>query len=179
MAPDPSLTHASAAAGPSLFRRIHLLGVRHPKYYYVAPPSIWAASLYVLSLVPLPDTGAVGDAVDLPFVDKIGHLLGYALLSLLIIRGWHREKMPPIGLHGFVWLLCFVFGIMIEIQQGLGSHRSFQAGDIAANALGALLGQTLWQLLMWRWGRRTRRYPGLFRPRSGTPPPQGRSRNSP
>lgn len=155
---------AAAARSPGPLRRLHLWGVQNPKYYYIAPPSLWAVAIYVLSLTPLPETGTIREAVTFPFVDKLGHLAVYAVLSLLVIRGWHREKMPPIGLHGFVWLLAFVFGIMIEMQQGLSPHRSFQIGDIAANGMGALLGQTLWQLLMWRWGRRTRLYPGLFRP---------------
>ncbi len=71
---------------------------------------------------------------------------------------------PPLDLHGFVWLLCVVFGMMIEMQQGLSPHRSFEAWDMAANGFGALLGLIVWQTLMWRWGRRTRLYPGLLRP---------------
>jgi VanZ family protein len=173
-------TETARAPRPTLIHRLHLRGVQNPKYYYIAPPSIWAVVLYVLSLLPLPETGALRETVSIPYADKLGHMAAYALLALLIIRGWHREKMPPIGLHGFVWLLCFVFGIMIEMQQGLSPHRSFQIGDIAANGVGALAGQALWQVLMWRWGRRTPLYPGLFRPRpEAHPSPEKRSRNTP
>ncbi len=144
--------------------QLHRWGVQNPKYYYIAPPSIWAVTIYILSLVPIPETGSLGDAARLPFVDKFGHLGVYAILALLVIRGWHREKMPPLDLHGFVWLLCLVFGMMIEMQQGLSPHRSFEVWDMAANGFGALLGLLLWQFLMMRWGRRTRLYPGLLRP---------------
>jgi VanZ family protein len=144
--------------------RLHQWGVQNPKYYYIAPPSVWAVAIYILSLAPIPESGLLGDTVRLPYVDKLGHMGVHAVLAMLVIRGWHREKMPPLDLHGFVWLLCGVFGMMIEMQQGLSPHRSFEAWDIAANGFGALLGLILWQILMWRWGRRTRLYPGLLRP---------------
>lgn len=156
------MTKTPPRSGP--LNGLHRWGVRNPKYYYIAPPSVWAVALYILSLIPMPRAGAIGSAVNAPYVDKIGHAGVYAVLALLIIRGWHREKMPPLELHGFVWLLCIVFGMMIEMQQGLSPHRSFEVWDIFANSAGALAGLLVWQLLMWRWGRRTRLYPGLLRP---------------
>jgi len=65
--------------------------------------------------------------------------------------------------------------MMIEMQQGLSPHRSFELWDIAANSAGALGGLFIWQVLMWRWGRRTRLYPGLLRPDFRNPPSQRRS----
>lgn len=168
-------TAASPPPAASLIARLHGWGVRNPKYYYIAPPSVWAVMIYILSLIPLPQAGAVGVTINAPFVDKLGHAGVYGVLALLIIRGWHREKMPPLELHGFVWLLCIVFGMMIEMQQGLSPHRSFEAWDIVANSVGALAGLFAWQLLMWRWGRRTRLYPGLLRPEFKNHPSQRRS----
>jgi VanZ family protein len=159
-----SSDHPSGFAAPGLLARLHRWGVQNPKYYYIAPPSVWAVAIYVLSLVSLEPVEPLARTFSLPFADKAGHFAAYAVLSLLIVRGWHREKMPPIGLHGFVWLLCTVFGIMVEIQQGLTPARSFEGWDMAANSVGALLGQVMWHLMMLRWGRRTRLYPGLFRP---------------
>lgn len=164
MASDSSAGPRAVSTRPTFLGRLHRWGVQNPKYYYIAPPSVWAVAIYILSLIPIPESGSVGAAFNFPLADKIAHAAIYAVLAILIIRGWHREKMPPLDLHGFVWLLCIVFGMMIEMQQGLSSHRSFEAWDIAANGLGALAGLFIWQLLMWRWGRRTRRYPGLLRP---------------
>ena len=96
-------------------------------------------------------------------------------LAVLTIRGWHREKIPPIGLHGFVWLLTFVFGTWIEIHQALDGLRQFELRDILANNVGAVSGLVLWHMAMVRWGRRTRQYPGLFRPKLDSPPPSRRS----
>lgn len=159
----PSAAPDRAPSPESRLSRLHRWGVQNPKYYYIAPPSVWAVMVYLLSLVPLREVEPLLRPVSFPYGDKLVHFLAYALLSLLVIRGWHREKMPPIDLHAFVWLLCMVFGIMIEIQQGLTPYRSFEGLDILADGAGALMGQALWQTMMWRWGRRTRLYPGLFR----------------
>lgn len=146
---------------PGLIRRLHHWGVRHPKWYYIGPVSAWAVIVYVTSLMP-PDK--LRRLPAFPGSDKFEHAAAYALLAMLILRGWQREKMPPLGLHGFVWLLCLVYGAMIEVMQELTGYRSFDLLDIASNAAGALLGQIAWHAMMMKWGKRTRLYPGLMRP---------------
>ena len=148
---------------PGYWRGLHKWGVRNPKYYYIAPPSVWAVLIYVLSLAPISTPEPVA-AWELPNLDKLIHAAFYGMLALLILRGWQREKMPPLGLHGFVFALCMVFGIMIEIHQGLIPYRSFEGFDIVADAVGAAGGLVVWHLAMVRWGKRTRLYPGLMRP---------------
>lgn len=148
----------------SLPRRLHAWGVQHPKWYYIYPPSAWAVFIYVISIVRVPDHQAIQPLFHIPGYDKLAHLIIYAVLSLLILRGWQREKMPPLDLHLIVFGLCVVFGGMIEIHQSLTPYRSFELMDLAADALGALVGQVSWHLLMLRWGKRTRLYPGLLRP---------------
>lgn len=159
-----------------ILRRLHLWGVQNPKYYYIGPPSVWAVAIYLLSLAPLNEVETI-DRFSFPGADKLGHLFAYAMLSLLILRGWQREKMPPIGLHGFVFALCVVFGVMIEIHQSFTPYRTFEVYDILANASGALLGQIVWHLLMLRYGKRTRLYPGLFRPDFKDHPSQRQNKN--
>lgn len=118
--------------------------------------------IYVAGLIRTPEFDSpVG--WELPGFDKAIHFAIYAVLALLLVRGWQREKMPPIDLHVFVWGLCFVFGLMIEMTQAMLSYRSFEALDLVANAAGAVGGLAVWHLLMVRFGKRTRLYPGLLR----------------
>lgn len=161
-----------------LWRRIHRWGVQNPKWYYITPPSLWAAMIYITSIAQMEGSGGIKERLpwlqwlfEFDGLDKIGHFAAYAVLSLLILRGWQREKMPPIGLHGFTLLLCAVFGMMLEIHQGL-TGRNFDLLDEVANVMGALAGQAAWHLLMLKWGRRTRLYPGLFRPAQPPPAPR-------
>lgn len=146
-----------------LWRRVHRWGVRNQKLYYVTPPSVWAVMIYLLSMARI-DTPEVREIVQAPGVDKLLHAVFYAVLALLVLRGWQRDKMPPLGLHGFVLLLCMTFGAMIEVIQGVIPYRQFDPADIFANGVGALCGQVVWHLMMMAWGRRTRLYPGLLRP---------------
>ncbi|GEM_PF-633653 len=156
--PEAAGTHG-AAEEKGLLVRLHRWGTQRPKVYYIAPPSVWAVAIYVGSLADLRGAG-----LQLPGNDVFQHLVAYAGLALLTIRGWHREKMPPFGLHLTVGALCLVYGLMIETLQWVSPHRTFQPRDLAADAAGALLGLVLWHLLMLRWGKRTRLYPGLLRP---------------
>ena len=157
------------------WRRIHLWGVRNPKAYYITPPSVWAVFIYAVSLLPVHEIDTVS-RFEFPGADKIAHLFVYAILGLLILRGWHREKMPPLDLHAFVFALCVVFGFTVELHQGLTAYRSFEAGDLVADAAGALLGLVAWHVMMLRWGRRTRLYPGLLRPELKSHPSQRKRR---
>lgn len=143
---------------------IHRWGVQNPKWYYITPASVWAVLIYVASIANLKPATDIDWLSSIFTFDKLAHFGLYMILAMLIIRGWHREKMPPIGLHALVLTLCFVFGAMIEVHQSLLSYRSFEVGDILADLLGSLTGLIIWHLMMVRWGKRTRLYPGLFRP---------------
>lgn len=163
--------HATDPPEPGFLRRLHLRGKRNAKLYYVTPPSVWAVFVYLTSIADLrsiedPESGfwLLAWTASVPHFDKIVHAGYYAILSLLLVRGWQREKMPPLELHALVWTMCLVFGFMIEVHQSLLPYRSFELLDLAADGAGALAGQVAWHLAMLRWGRRTRLYPGLLRP---------------
>ncbi len=134
------------------------------------PPSAWAVFIYATCMVNLKPVEEMGIVPPIPHLDKLVHLTYYSIFSMLILRGWQREKMPPLGLHLLVWTMCFVFGAMIEVNQGFTTYRSFEVADMIANGIGALIGQTLWHAMMIRWGKRTKLYPGLFRPDFKTSP---------
>ena len=60
------------------------------------------------------------------------HALGYAILGALAVASGLR--WPP------AVLLAVGIGLLLEIAQRISGYRSFEWGDLAADAVGALLG---------------------------------------
>jgi VanZ family protein len=96
-----------------------------------------------LSLVP---ANTIPSA--LPGWDKFNHFAGYAVLALLLLwtlTAWHALSVP---LLSGAWIACSVYGLLLEILQGLmTSDRQFEGGDLFANALGALLTCVVFRLI--------------------------------
>ena len=67
--------------------------------------------------------------------DKVVHLMAYAALGLLAVMSGIR----------WPWALTAVvcWGLLLEVVQGALGYRSFEWGDLVADALGALLGVLL------------------------------------
>jgi VanZ family protein len=64
--------------------------------------------------------------------DKAVHALAYALLgALAVLSGltWRGALVSVVG-----------FGLLLEIAQGVSGHRSFEGGDLLADAVGAGIG---------------------------------------
>lgn len=103
--------------------------LRHLTYWRLLGRLLVVAML-MLALLPAPQVvGAV------PFGDKIGHVLGFAALMLWYaqIYGGARERLRCV-------LACVAFGLTIEVLQALTPYRSAEFADLAADALGAVLG---------------------------------------
>lgn len=84
---------------------------------------VWA------SLRPAGTGGAI------PHLDKLFHLLVYALLAASFVLAW--PKLPKLR----IFWGCVFFGAVMELAQGLiGSGRTASLWDGAANSLGAALG---------------------------------------
>jgi VanZ family protein len=64
----------------------------------------------------------------------IGHGLAYALLAALAVLGQRQPRIAA-TLAGVIG-----YGVILEVLQGAFALRSFQWTDIAANALGAVVG---------------------------------------
>lgn len=64
----------------------------------------------------------------------IGHGLAYALLAALAVLGQRQPRIAA-TLSGVIG-----YGVILEVLQGAFGLRTFQWTDIAANALGALVG---------------------------------------
>jgi len=83
-------------------------------------------------------TGDPPEVVDFPFVDKVEHLLAYAILM-----GWFGQ-IYAVTRSQRGWLIGLaLMGIAIEYLQGWSGVRFFDPADMLANTLGALLGYWL------------------------------------
>ena len=89
-----------------------------------------------LSLTPHPPT------IDLPYGDKWGHLAAYATQML-----WFAAFIP----RSYRWLpalsLC-AMGALLEVLQGMTDYRTFEYADMAANAMGVLMGWFLLEIIL-------------------------------
>lgn len=98
--------------------------------------------IYVSSMSPgdLPDTGVEGS-------DKILHLIEYAIMGILAWGAFGKRGAGyPWGLLAF----CVCFGIADECwQDWLGTGRSPDVWDAAADAAGAFTGLTL-SIVFWK-----------------------------
>ena len=89
-------------------------------------------------------TGSLWPAPDLPppacdGIDKVEHVLGYALLSGYAVLLFATARARLAGMA-----LAIAFGIAIELAQGVfTATREPDALDVFANALGAALGHLL------------------------------------
>ncbi len=84
----------------------------------------------LLSLMPVPGVGVS---------DKLSHLLTYFVLSGwfgLLAMNRYRLGLSLVGL--------LVFGMLIELLQGMTAYRQAEWADLGANAAGILLGATLY-----------------------------------
>ncbi|VCU71660.1 VanZ like family protein [Pigmentiphaga humi] len=100
----------------------------------------WAALLGTLALslastsVPLPTTGW----------DKTNHLLAFSVLTVLVRFAYPGRAWPYLlGLLGY--------GALIEILQSFTRYRSADWTDIAADAVGILLGWGITLILATAW----------------------------
>lgn len=89
-----------------------------------------------------------GTGGSIPHLDKILHLFVYAILAFGIALAWPNLSKIK------VFLICFVFGGVMEMSQGLiGVGRTASLLDGLANSLGAALGVYLASLFMAKFAR--------------------------
>jgi len=90
----------------------------------------WAmvAAVIWLSLTPSPPK------VDFEASDKLGHLLGYAVLMFWFAQLYTR-RARVLYAAGFI-----AMGIALEVLQGELRYRTYEVFDMYANSLGVLAG---------------------------------------
>ena len=109
-----------------------LRGFHRPQLWLLG----WIVTLklaLIVCLVPLP-----GAAVPVPHVDKLEHVLGFALLTAYAAMLFERRRDHILAALG----LC-AYGALIEVLQALVPWRSADALDLAADVLGVILGLSI------------------------------------
>jgi VanZ family protein len=132
--------------------RLHDWGTRHPLCYYTLPLLAWATFIAVASLVPSEDL----PQLNFDFADKVEHVLCYAILGFLLLRGWSRQDRPTLTACLAVEVAAYTWGLYLEFLQRLTGYRTFDWWDAFADGVGALAGITLWLLVAHWLARKTR-----------------------
>ena len=95
----------------------------------------YAALMAVGALMPIPPTETRG----LP-LDKLVHLCEYWLFAWLLVQAGRACGFARVKVLAVAFLLSFSYGLVLEGVQLLLPYRRGQWEDMAANALGSLMG---------------------------------------
>jgi VanZ family protein len=104
------------------------------------PALLWAATLFVLSAQPkLPKVGP-----QFHNVDKIQHLIAYAVLGTFVMFALRRAHNLPLP-KAFVLaiIIASAYGATDEFHQRFVPHRSCDVWDWTADTLGAGIAATV------------------------------------
>ncbi len=113
-----------------------------------APTLLWMLLIFVGSARPgRPHPFTEGG------LDKLGHLLAYAILAVLSYRCLSRSrKARPLFSHAWrAGLFSALYGLLTELYQISVPGRDFQWSDVAANCLGIALALAV--VLYWHTNR--------------------------
>jgi VanZ family protein len=109
--------------------KLQSLKLRSRKWRGLGVAGAWGvlAAIVVLSVMPSPPSA------DFESSDKVGHLAAYGVLMLSFSLLYEKRRAPMAA--AFIGV-----GVALEFVQGALGYRSFEVADMAANALGVLLG---------------------------------------
>ena len=107
------------------------------KIAFFIPAMLWAALIYALSTNTPPHL----PVFNLLSIDKVGHLVFYAVLTVALLAPMSFLKTEKNALTGLNYLACFgvaaVYGVALEFVQANLPRRSFDYADMIANCIGA------------------------------------------
>ena len=100
---------------------------------YWVPVILYAGLIFTVSSFPLPPP-----KVEIPFIDKLIHLIEYGILGFLFYRALRVSRLVK-----QVFILAIIFSILYalsdEIHQFFVPGREFDFWDLAADSLGIVL----------------------------------------
>jgi len=109
-------------------------------------PLLFTCGLYAgitfLHLIKVPDAP---EAVrDIPYLDKCIHLVMFALLVMTTLRCSLNNQRLGVWQTIYRIIFCLAYAVLMEsLQDYLTEFRSFEWGDIAADAGGIIVGWSL------------------------------------
>ena len=119
------------------------------KYFirFWLPVLIYLALIFILSSFSAP----IFAETPIPFLDKLFHMVEYALLGFLFIRGF---KNSPLSLSSVKFIslavaLSTLYGMSDEFHQYFVPNRDASLADILFDCIGSMIGSTIYTVL-WR-----------------------------
>jgi len=111
------------------------------RLYYIGPAVAWAALIYFASAQP----SSAYPKVEVPFADKLAHLVAYGVLGALTARATSGGR--PIGWRqvALAWVIASAYGATDELHQLFSEGRSAEVLDWLMDAIGAAAGATAWK----------------------------------
>jgi VanZ family protein len=111
------------------------------------PVAIWLAFIYAGSSVgSLPH--ADSETLD-SIIHRIGHLIEYAILGVLIARAWRQHQSIAWREIVYIVIACGLYGLTDEWHQRFVVGRSSELSAVPFDMAGGLIGA--W---FYRWRRR-------------------------
>jgi len=112
------------------------------------PAVIWAV---VVAFLSLSSVSIVPKFIwsDLIGVDKLGHVVFYSILGLLVFYGFYKH--PKRYRYMVLWtvLMCSGFGILMEVlQMWMRTGRQFEFLDILADVIGVLIAYCIFNAIV-------------------------------
>jgi VanZ family protein len=111
----------------------------HLKYfcYYWAPVIVYCLLIFYQSAYP-----SFEHTPDLPYIDKVLHCCGYALLGFLCYRALRKSRLcnRTLLLIFLSALISTLYGVSDEIHQHFVIARHADLMDVAADSVGSLFG---------------------------------------
>ena len=98
------------------------------------------AIIAILSLMRI-----ANQSISFKHIDKLEHAFAYFMLTFF----WLASFLKANQLYKLIiCLVCILFGILIEVLQGITGYRTFDFADMLANSVGALTGLLIFNLFV-------------------------------
>jgi VanZ family protein len=139
------ITKTQKGHGESLYQTTMVNKGANHFWHYWFPILLYCLIIFFQSSYPALET-----APDLPFMDKVLHFGGYALLGALFLRGLRHSKFKDhdrLIKIGSI-LLAGIYGAIDEWHQHYVPYRSADLWDIFFDFAGGLFGVYLYQRLL-------------------------------
>ena len=115
---------------------------------FLLPVILYLTIIFFLSSLPgkeIPD-------VELPYFDKILHLLEYAVLGFLLMRGLKNSelKFSNTSLIIFAVIFSVLYGLSDEFHQSFVPNRDASLLDVLFDCIGGAVGSIVYTLSLRR-----------------------------
>ena len=116
--------------------------------FYLPATFIWAVGLFIGSVMPA--TAKLAQEIEILNFYGFGlHLMGYAVLSLLLVLTLENRRFKNYYLYSV--LIAIIYGVLLELAQMFIPTRNPSASDALANTIGAFITATAYAFRNKKW----------------------------